>query len=33
MINELLCSPTASENVYFANNKQSSIVVFIPSII
>ena len=33
MINELPRSPTASENVYFANNKQASIAVFIPSII
>ena len=25
MINELACSPTRSENVYFANNEQVSI--------
>ena len=28
MINELVGSPTRSENVYFANNEQASIVVF-----
>ena len=28
MINELVGSPTRSENVYFANNKQASIAVF-----
>ena len=28
MINELADSPTISENVYFANNKQASIAVF-----
>ena len=28
MINELAGSPTRSENVYFANNEQASIVVF-----
>ena len=28
MINELACFPTRSENVYFANNEQASIVVF-----
>ena len=28
MINELARSPTRSENVYFANNEQSSIAVF-----
>ena len=28
MINELAGSPTRSENVYFSNNKQSSIAVF-----
>ena len=28
MINELSASPTRSENVYFANNKQASISVF-----
>ena len=28
MINELGRSPTRSENVYFANNKQASIAVF-----
>ena len=28
MINELASSPTRSENVYFANNEQASIVVF-----
>ena len=28
MINELADSPTWSENVYFANNKQASIAVF-----
>ena len=27
MINELACFPTRSENVYFANNEQASIVV------
>ena len=27
IINELACSPTRSENVYFANNKQASIAV------
>ena len=28
MINELVRSPTRSQNVYFANNKQASIAVF-----
>ena len=28
IINELAGSPTRSENVYFANNEQASIVVF-----
>ena len=28
MINEVAGSPTKSENVYFANNKQASIAVF-----
>ena len=28
MINELACFPTGSENFYFANNEQASIVVF-----
>ena len=28
MINELVGSPTRSENVYFANNEQTSIAVF-----
>ena len=28
MINELARSPTRPENVYFANNEQSSIAVF-----
>ena len=28
MINELVGSPTRSENVYFANNEQASIAVF-----
>ena len=28
MIDELAASPTRSENVYFANNKQASIAVF-----
>ena len=28
MINELVSSPTRSENVYFANNEQASIAVF-----
>ena len=28
MINELARSPTGSENAYFANNEQASIVVF-----
>ena len=28
MINELAGSPTRSENVFFANNKQASIAVF-----
>ena len=28
MINELVRFPTRSENVYFANNEQASIVVF-----
>ena len=28
MINELADCPTRSENVYFANNEQASIVVF-----
>ena len=28
MIDELVGSPTRSENVYFANNKQASIAVF-----
>ena len=28
MINELVRSPTKSQNVYFANNKQASIAVF-----
>ena len=28
MINELVGSPTRSNNVYFANNKQASIAVF-----
>ena len=28
MINELARSPTISENVYFSNNKQTSIAVF-----
>ena len=28
MINELACSPTRSENVYFVNNEQVSIAVF-----
>ena len=28
MINELTGSPNRSENVYFANNEQASIVVF-----
>ena len=29
MINELVRSPIRSENVYFSNNKQASIAVFI----
>ena len=28
MINELACFPARSENVYFANNEQASILVF-----
>ena len=28
MINEIACSPTRSENVYFANKKQASIAAF-----
>ena len=28
MINELVRSPSKSENVYFANNEQASIAVF-----
>ena len=28
MINEFACFPTRSENVYFANNEQASIVLF-----
>ena len=28
MINELACSPTRSENVYFAKYEQASIAVF-----
>ena len=28
MINELLSSPTRSENVYFANTEQASVAVF-----
>ena len=28
MINELGCSPTRSENVYYGYNEQASIVVF-----
>ena len=30
MINELVSSPTRSENVYFANNEQASIAIFTP---
>ena len=33
MINELAHSSTTSENVYFANNEQESIAVFMPNII
>ena len=29
IINELGCSPIRSDNVYFANNKQPSLVLFI----
>ena len=28
MNNELVCLPTRSDNVYFANNEQASIAVF-----